>query len=447
MIRCRSRRPDANLDDPVMQSPTLSHPSPSPSPQGGGELPERIDPSTRHVFLDATDPAFFQNPYAAFERIRAVAPVFYWEQLGMWCLTGYEGVNGIFRDRRFGREILHVATREELGLPEPPEHVRPFYDVDNLSMIAREPPVHTRLRTLVNRAFVSRQIERLRPRVAELAHRLIDGFADKRSIDLIEAYCTPIPVTVIAELLGVPVEEGPRLVDWSHRMVAMYTPGRNRAIEDAAVTATQEFVAFLKDYVAARRKNPRDDLISHLIAAESAGQKLSEDELIAGTIQLLNAGHEATVHSIGNAVKAILESNESPAALFSSDESTAALCEEALRFDPPLHFFDRYALEAVEVEGVRLKKGEKIGLLLAAANRDPSRWPHADRFDPSRPVLPNIAFGAGIHFCIGAPLACLEMQVALPILFERLPNLRLASPPLYRNAWHFHGLEALQVDW
>jgi cytochrome P450 len=403
--------------------------------------------SARWVSLDATDPAFYQNPYAAFERIRATAPVFYWEQLGMWCLTGYEAVNSIFRDRRFGREILHVATREELGLPEPPKHVRPFYDVDNLSMIAREPPVHTRLRTLVNRAFVSRQIERLRPRVAELAHRLIDGFSERRSVDLIEAFCTPIPVTVIAELLGVPVEEGPRLVDWSHKMVAMYTPGRNRAIEDAAVTATQEFVAFLKHYVAARRKNPRDDLISHLIAAESAGQKLSEDELIAGTIQLLNAGHEATVHSIGNAVKAILESDESPAALFSNDESTAALCEEALRFDPPLHFFDRYALEPLGVEGVRLKKGEKIGLLLAAANRDPFRWPRADRFDPSRPMLPNISFGAGIHFCIGAPLARLEMQVALPILFQRLPNLRLSAPPSYRNAWHFHGLEALQVDW
>jgi cytochrome P450 len=399
------------------------------------------------VSLDATAAAFFQNPYATFERIRAVAPVFFWEELGMWCLTEYEAVNNVFRDRRFGREILHVATREEVGLAEPPEHVRPFYDIDNLSMIAREPPVHTRLRTLVNRAFVSRQIEKLRPRVAELAHRLIDGFAEKRSVDLIEAYCTPIPVTVIAELLGVPPEEGPRLVDWSHRMVAMYTPGRNRAIEDAAVRATEEFVAFLKVYVRERKKNPRDDLISHLIAAESAGQKLSEDELIAGTIQLLNAGHEATVHSIGNAVKAILESNEAPQAFFSSGDSTAAVCEEALRFDPPLHFFDRYALESLEVEGVRLRKGEKIGLILAAANRDPTRWENADRFDPSRPLLPNISFGAGIHFCIGAPLARLEMQVALPILFQRLPKLRIASPPLYRNAWHFHGLEALHATW
>ena len=403
--------------------------------------------ATRTVSLDATDPAFYQDPYAAFDRIRAIAPVFFWEELGMVCLTGYEAVNGIFRDRRFGREILHVATRAEVGIPEPPEHVRPFYDIDNLSMIAREPPVHTRLRTLVNRAFVSRQIERLRPRVASLAHALIDGFAGRGEVDLIEAYCTPIPVTVIAELLGVPAEEGSRLVDWSHRMVAMYTPGRNRDVEDAAVAATMEFVAFLKFYVAERRKTPRDDLISHLIAAEAEGKKLSEDELIAGTIQLLNAGHEATVHSIGNAVKAILESGLDAAALFSSDESTSAACEEALRFDPPLHFFDRYALEPVEVEGVRLKKGEKIGLILAAANRDPSRWDDADRFDPSRPLLPNVSFGAGIHFCIGAPLARLEMQVALPVLFQRLPRLRLTATPSYRNAWHFHGLESLRVAW
>ena len=183
--------------------------------------------------------------------------------------------------------------------------------IDNLSMIAREPPVHTRLRTLVNRAFVSRQIERLRPRVAALANELIDRLRRPEGpVELIAAFCTPIPVTVIAELLGVPVEEAPRLVDWSHRMVAMYTPGRNRAVEDSAVAATGEFVAFLRDYVGERRQAPRDDLISQLIAAEAAGEKLSEDELIAGCIQLLNAGHEATVHSIGNAVKAILESGE-----------------------------------------------------------------------------------------------------------------------------------------
>ena len=407
----------------------------------------RIDRESRRVSLDPADPAFCQDPYAAFEAIRRAAPVFFWEELGLWCLTGYEAVNGVFRDRRFGREILHVATRQELGWPEPAEHVRPFYAVDDLSMIAREPPVHTRLRTLVNKAFVSRRIESLRPRIAALAHQLVDRIEGEGRADLIAAFCEPIPVTIIAELLGVPAEEGPRLVGWSHKMVAMYTPRRDRAVEDAAVRATLEFVEFLRGVVAKRRKNPRDDLITHLIAAEAAGDRLTEDELIAGAIQLLNAGHEATVHAIGNAVKVILESGESPAALFSTAASTAATVEESLRFDPPLHFFDRYALEPLEIGGVGLKKGEKIGLLLAAANRDPSRWRDAGRFDPARPPLPHVAFGAGIHFCIGAPLARIELQVAMKTLFARLPGLRLAAEPVAKNVYHFHGLDRLDVAW
>jgi cytochrome P450 len=463
--------------------------------------PARIDAATGRVSLDATDPAFYQDPYASYEAIRAVAPVFFWEEIGMWCLTGLDAVNGLFRDRRFGREILHVATREELGWPELPAHVKPFYDIDNLSMIAREPPVHTRLRTLVNRAFVSRQIERLRPRIAALAHELVDamergrmpdGSAAKRtpsnlplsgggthsasaaepaaevgaleprpassperggrggvgpSADLIAAFATPIPVILIAELLGVPVERAPDLLDWSHRMVAMYVPGRTRAVEDSAVAATREFVAFLREYVKERRASPRDDLISALIAAESAGDKLSEDELISGCVQLLNAGHEATVHAIGNGVKAILQSGLDPRTLFAGETATAATVEECLRFDAPLHFFDRYALEPVEIHGVKLRKGDKIGMLLGAANRDPSRHADAARFDPGRAPVPHVSFGAGIHFCIGAPLARLEMQVAMPILFERLPGLRLAGTPRYRNTWHFHGLEALSVAW
>jgi len=411
------------------------------------KFPGRIDPATRRVSIDATDAAFYQDPYTTYEAIRSIAPVFFWEELGMWCLTNYGAVNGLLRDKRFGREILHVATREEVGIAEPPEHVRSFYEVDNLSMMAREPPVHTRLRTLVNRAFVSRQIEQLRPQVATLANELIDAFEHKREADLIASFCTPVPVRIIAEILGVPVSAAPKLVEWSHCMVAMYTPGRNRAVENSAAAATREFVAFLRDYVTLRRKAPRDDLISHLIAAEAAGDKLSDDELISGCIQLLNAGHEATVHAIGNAVKAILESDLDPQALLSTEAGTAAVVEESLRFDPPLHFFERYALEPAEVAGIKLRKGEKIGMLLGAANRDPQRYSQPGAFDPARPLLPHVSFGAGIHFCIGAPLARLEMQVALPILFRRLPSIRPATPPRYRNTWHFHGLEALDAVW
>ena len=340
-----------------------------------------IAAGTRRMSLSATDPDFVQDPYSTYEAIRAVAPVFFWEEIGMWCLTGYDEVNAVLRDRRFGREILHVATREEVGLAEPEEHVRRFYEVDNLSMLAREPPAHTRLRTLVNRAFVSRRIESLRPRVAALAHSLVDAIESARTADLIPAFATPIPVTIIAELLGVPASAAPDLLDWSHRMVAMYTPRRDRAVEDSAVAATDEFVAFLRAIVSERRRSPRDDLISHLIAAEAAGDKLAEDELIAGCIQLLNAGHEATVHAIGNAVKVILEAGIDARSLFIDEAGTASAVEEALRFDPPLHFFDRFALEPGSVAGVHFRKGEKVGLLLGAANRDPARWP-----DPSASI-------------------------------------------------------------
>ena len=403
-----------------------------------------IDAAAARVRLDPRDPAFVQDPYAAYAAIRAVCPAFLWENYGIRCFAAHEDVAGLFRDRRFGREILHVATREELGWPEPKPHTAPFDRVDANSMLEREPPFHTRLRTLVNRAFVSRQVDRLRPRIAALSHALIDGFAAGGVDDLIAAYATPIPVTIIADLLGVPASMTPSLLDWSHRMVAMYQFNRSRAIEDAAVAATEDFVAFLRGYVAERRKRPAEDLISHLIAVEAEGERLSEDELISTCILLLNAGHEATVHAIGNGVRAILESGQDPGAVFSSTESAV---EELLRFDAPLHLFQRYALEDVELPSGRVRKGERIGLLLGAANRDPRRFAEPDRFWPARPRAPHMSFGGGIHFCVGAPLARLELEVAVPILFERLPGLRLAGVPRYRDTYHFHGLEKLDLAW
>jgi cytochrome P450 len=294
---------------------------------------------------------------------------------------------------------------------------------------------------------VSRQVERLAPRIAALANELIDTFEGRRTADLLEEFATPIPVIVIAELLGVPAKMWPRLRDWSHRMVAMYQFGVTRAVEDSAVAATREFTAFLSDYVAIRRRGKTDDLISQLIAAEAGESRLSEDELIATCILVLNAGHEATVHSVGNGVKAMLEARIDPREAFATPAATASLVEELLRFDAPLHLFTRYALEDVEYGGVALKRGDQIGLLLGAANRDPDRFADPDRLDPSRSPNPHVAFGGGIHFCVGAPLARLEMEIALPILFRRLPGLRLAERPRYRDSYHFHGLADLRVEW
>lgn len=404
-----------------------------------------LDPVARRLSLDPRDPAFFRDPYRAYARLHAQAPVFYWEQYGHWFFVGNSDVNRLLRDRRFGREILHVATRAELDLPQPAPHTRAFDALDAHSMLEREPPAHTRLRTLVNRAFVSRQVERLRPAIAELAHALIDAFPAGEPFDLLDAYATPIPVRVIARMLGVPEETAPQLLDWSHRMVAMYAFGRTRAVEEDADAAARDFAAFIRETVAARRGRPGDDLLSVLIAAEEAGDRLSEDELVSTAILLLNAGHEATVHAAGNAVRTILETGADAAALFADDAAATATVEECLRFDPPLHVFTRWVLEDLVESGIPLRKGDRIGLVLGAAGRDPAVNPDPDRFDPRRANPQHVAFGAGIHFCIGAPLARLELQVALPILFSRCPSVRLAEPPRVRDAYHFHGLERLMV--
>jgi unspecific monooxygenase len=307
--------------------------------------------------------------------------------------------------------------------------------------------VHTRLRTLVNRAFVSRQVERLRPEVTALANELIDGFKEAREVELLARFGAIIPVTIIARMLGVPEEDGPQLLDWSHRMVRMYLFDRSDEDEIAANAASGAFAEYLRGRIAEKRARPGDDLLTHMIGAEANGEKLSEAELISTTILLLNAGHEATVHQIGNAVKTILQTGDDPAELFADEKTTALTIEECLRYAPPLHLFMRYALSDIEIEGVALKKGEQIGLLLAAANRDPKKFTEPDRFEPKRNEGAPLSFGAGLHFCIGAPLARLELQTALPVLFERLPGLSLKEQPRARDSFHFHGLERLDLCW
>ena len=404
----------------------------------------QFDPKTRVLDQDPTELDFFQNPYPVYEKIRAQTPVFYWKQYGFWCFLDHADVSALLRDRRFGRQISHIASRAGLGQAEHPAHVKAFYDVDDRSMLQLEPPAHTRLRTLVNRAFVSRQVEKLRPQVEALAHQLIDDFPP-RSVELLTQFATPIPALTIAQFLGVPRAMVPKLLEWSHAMVAMYQFGRTRAIEDTAVAATLEFSAYLRQLLQDKRENPADDLISALTRAAPDGESLTEDELIGTCILLLNAGHEASVHAFCNGIKSALEANFDRRSAFATQASNEDFVEEILRFDAPLHLFDRYVLEDLSYNGLNLKQGDKIGLMLGAANRDPVRFPDADRFDPARAQNAHVSFGGGIHFCIGAPLARLELQVGLKVLFQRLPDLRLAAKPRYRNAYHFHGLEALEL--
>lgn len=402
----------------------------------------KIDGS--RISLHPCDPHFVQDPYPAYSAMRRLGPAFYWQEIGCWCFPRHEEVATLLRDRRFGRQILHIASRQELGWPEPAEHLAPFHRFEQHSLLELEPPIHTRLRGFINPSFLPRQIERLRPKIENLAHTLIDRVEKNGNADLIEALATPVPVMVIAEFLGVPAEMEDRILAWSHDMVAMYQARRDRVIEDRAVRATVEFSAYIRTLLARRRQAPGDDFLSQLIAArDENGGALGDEELVTTSILLLNAGHEATVHALGNGLLALLRN--SATALFAADPGAAT--EEMLRFDPPLHMFKRYALEDLEFRGIRLRKGDQVGLLLASANRDENKFAEADRFRPDRKPNPHLSFGAGIHFCIGAPLARLEMQTAIGALLGRLPDLRRNGAPRFRNTWHFRALESLPVSW
>jgi len=396
------------------------------------------DSSLPRLSVDPCDPGFIQDPYTSYEKWRTSHPVFFWDEYEVICFARHRDVNAILRDHRFGRQILHVATREELGLADPPAHLEPFYRFESRSLLELEPPVHTRLRALINKAFLLKQIERLRPLISNYCAELIAVLREKKEFDLIADFATPIPVRLICQMLGVPVAMAPRFLSWSHDMVGMYQARRDRALEDAAVQATLEFTGFMRNYVQERRKCPGDDLLSELIKAEEQGQKLTEEELVTTAILLLNAGHEATVHMIGNTVKTLLEEGI-------HDGIDPQTVEESIRFDPPLHLFKRYALEDLVYEGIRLKKGQQVGLLLASANRDTEVFASAGQFIRNRVPNPHVSFGAGIHYCVGAPLARLEMQIAIPMLFESFPNMKLMEKPKYRDIYHFHGLETLHI--
>ncbi len=376
-----------------------------------------------------TDPGFVQDPYPFYDRIRPLAPLVWWDEYDMPVSARHDVVAGLLRDRRFGRE-------NPLGL-DIPDHLAPFYAVEAHSMLELEPPRHTRLRGLVLRAFTSRRIAALEPEIITLCHNLIDGFPDGE-FDLISTYANKLPVIIIARLLGVPENMSDQLLQWSNAMVGMYQAGRTPQMEHAAVKATRAFSAFLRGYIEDRRDTPRDDLITHLIAAEEDGETLSSDELITTCILLLNAGHEATVHTLGNAARTCLTHGFVPSA-------DPRFVEEALRHDPPLHMFTRFAMEDVTLHGHSFKKGDQVGLLLAAANRDPDIYPAPGQFDQIRKAKAHTSFGGGIHFCVGAPLARMEIANALPILFDRCPDLALAQPAHYADIYHFHGLERLVV--
>ncbi len=403
------------------------------------------DPENRRLSLDPRQDAFVQNPYLAYAALHAASgdegPVFFWEAYGHWVFGGLDTVNALFRDRRLGRQILHKTTREALGWDPPAEHTADFDAIDARSLLELEPPDHTRLRGLINRAFVSRHVEALGPEIAAETKMAMDAFGD--APDLLADFAEPIAGNTIARMLGIDVAHVPQLLAWSHAMVQMYAFGRNRAVEEAANTAARDFTCFVREEIAKRRANPGPELLTHLITAHEAQDRLTEDEIISTTVLLLNAGHEATVHAMGNGLRTLFLAAPDDRARWLAEPE--AMTEEILRHTPPLHMFMRYVLEDCDLYGVPFKQGDVIGLHLGLANHDPRTMPEPQRFDPTRTPVKNVAFGAGIHFCIGHTLARLEIATAIPMLFDRFSTIRMAQTPRFKDAYHFHGLQSLRV--
>ena len=380
-----------------------------------------------------TDPTFVQDPYPVYAAARQEGPVHWWDAWNMHAAFDHSTVHAALRDKRLGRAPIEPRNWGE--------HLAPFAAFESHSMLELEPPSHTRLRGLVLRAFTSRKIAALGPDIERVAQDLIAQLQD--GADLIPTYCQLLPVRIIARLLGVPEALSPDLLRWSHDMVAMYQAGRDRQTEERATQATIEFTEFLRGYIETRRATPADDLISQLIAAEEDGARLSPDELISTCILLLNAGHEATVHTMGNAIKCLLDHHIPMTAL--APNAIRDTVEELIRFDPPLHVFTRFVYEDMTLAGTALKRGDEVALVLGSACRDPALYPDPDHFNPARPAAQHTAFGGGIHFCVGAPLARLELQIALPCLFQAFPGMRLTHSPRYTNTYHFHKLDRLVV--
>ena len=386
------------------------------------------------------DPEFLADPYPTYHRLRDEDPVHH-SPMDFWVLTRYEDVAAVLRDPRFIKEPLVSMVAARFGVSVPPGV--------GLSMLDRDPPDHTRLRSLVSKAFTPRVVEGLRPRIQKMVDELITRAEAVGTMDLIEEFAYPIPVNVICEMLGVPVEEHERFKGWSldiaRGLDSVWLPPESE-IPKRSGAARHAIGDYMRGLIAERRASPRGDLLSALIAAEEAGDKLSEDELIATCILLLIAGHETTVNLIGNGTLALLRHPEELRRLRETPGLITSAVEELLRYDGPVQRTARITSTAVTIGGRTIPKGEMVMPFIGAADRDPSQFPDPDRLDLGRADNRHIAFGWGIHFCLGAPLARVEGQIAIDTLVRRLPRLALVNDePEHRQSLTLRGLKALPV--
>jgi cytochrome P450 len=396
--------------------------------------------------FDPLSPEFTRNPYPIYDILRSTSPIFYAENLNLWFMSTYDDVAALLRDRRLGRSIEHIMSRDQLGLPPKNPRYAAFIKLSEHSMFDKEPPDHTRLRSLVHKVFTPRRVENMRSQIQAITDDLLDAAQPRGQMDLLEDFAVPLPVTVIAALLGIPGADRHLLRPCSRDIVAMYELDHTPEAANRAIQAAIDFSDYLRQLARQRKRAPQDDLISALATVEEAGDVLTEDELISTCVLLLNAGHEATVNVIGNGMWALLQNPDQLRLLRDHPETARTAVEEMMRYDTPLQLFRRWVLENMEYKGFQFKLGQEIALLFGAANRDPAQFANPAQLDITRADNPHISFSLGIHYCLGAPLARLELQVALSTLMRRLPNLRLSETPEYRDGYVIRGLKSLNVE-
>jgi cytochrome P450 len=400
--------------------------------------PERM--GERLIGTDQFGRFDWADPWPTYDRLRAEAP--YWRNPeGATILTRYADCEAVLRDPRFSSSNDHADPPMILAEGDP----RAFMDGEAAPLIFLDPPDHTRLRKLVSKAFTPRSVERLRPRVHEVVDGILDRAAEEGRLDVVADLGYELPVIVICELLGVPLSDRPQFAGWSSAASRLLDDDLSEEELNAGVVAALSFAQYFAELFEVRRKDPRDDLVSGLIVAEEQGDRLSIEELHSIVILLFIAGHETTMNLIGNGTHALLRQRDQLVRWRDDPSLDAPAVEELLRFDGPVHLTGRIPVEDVELNGHVFPRGKQAVTLLAAANRDPARFDHADRLDIDRPDNHQLTFSQGIHYCLGAALARLEGQIAIGTLIRRFPDIELAAPPVYRDHFVLRGLTELQV--
>jgi cytochrome P450 len=395
--------------------------------------------------FDPWDPAFVADPYPAYAELRAKGRVRYFEPTNQWLVPHHADVSALLRERRLGRTYLHRFDHEDFGrTPPPPEH-EPFHTLNDHGMLDLEPPDHTRIRRLVSKAFTPRTVEQLKPYVSELAGDLVDRLVEKGGGDLLTDVAEPLPVAVIAQMLGIPEADRAPLRPWSADICGMYELNPSEETARRAVQASVEFSDYLRELIAERRAQPGDDLISGLIAAHDEGDRLTEQEMISTAVLLLNAGHEATVNATVNGWYALFRNPAQLSALRADHSLIPSAIEELMRYDTPLQLFERWVLDDIEIDGTTIPRGAEIAMLFGSANHDPEVFRDPERLDLTRTENPHISFSAGIHYCIGAPLARIELAASMTALLEKAPTLSLAQEPVRKPNFVIRGLRGLDV--